>query len=229
MNTSKTIPTTHTKISCLLSNNGYVYFPKLEQSEISIIDYSIGRLMTQAYNSPKLVFDLIIHSGGERRSEQEQFHPPHTDGAFRKDLKPDIISLYCIEREGHGGESLLIDCKPIIETIVKHSEFFEKLTDPFGYEINFKGRSITNSILHKFSDTKIAISYTPLVDRIAPKSQDHENALSYLRKLIDEASETSNKITLTTKSYLLIDNERMLHGRCDFKGYRHVQRRWYSK
>ncbi len=154
---------------------------------------------------------------------------PHTDGTYSND-SPGFQMFSCLQFDGSGGDSTLVDGFKVAETI-RNSDprAFEVLT-----EIKVPAHYLGDGVHLKAEHPIIALDDHGDVKQIAYNNYDRApfrlptarmnefyRALSLWHRLInDPAHEISMRLLPGT--VLFFDNWRTMHGRHSFQGHRHM-------
>ena len=154
---------------------------------------------------------------------------PHTDGTYSND-SPGFQMFQCLEFDGSGGESTLVDGFGVAETIRKTDPKSFRLLSEVKVPAHYLGDGVHLRAEHPIiglddnGDLKqIAYNnYDRAPFQLAPsRMTDFYRALALFHRLInDPAFEIS--IRLTPGTVLFFDNWRTLHGRHAFNGHRHM-------
>jgi len=154
---------------------------------------------------------------------------PHTDGTYSNDA-PGFQMFSCLQFDGSGGDSTLVDGFKVAETIRKRDpKAFEVLT-----EIKVPAHYLGDGVHLRAEHPIIALDHYGEVRQIAYNNYDRApfrlpaarmsefyRALALWHRLInDPAYEISMRLLPGT--VLFFDNWRTLHGRHSFKGHRHM-------
>lgn len=137
----------------------------------------------------------------------------------------DYIAWFCHKQSNKGGETLLLDTKPLLENLTEHE--ISELRSIYLYEHKvFEGDEKKTPLLRKNCDNFFDIYYSFwLLD-----DRDKENPV--LRKFYKSlANGCAIKIKLKPCEALIIDNRRVLHGRTAIEGNkdRHLTRYWIKR
>ena len=152
---------------------------------------------------------------------------PHTDGTYAIDA-PGLQMFCCVEREGSGGESTLVDGLQVAESIrADDSEAFEVLTT-----VSVPGRYVEEGVhlmasrppIHLDANGGIVQVSLNNYDR-APMRLPRAEMAEFYRAyglLHARANDPANRIEIRLEpgDALLFDNWRTLHGRMSYIGRR---------
>jgi alpha-ketoglutarate-dependent taurine dioxygenase len=175
-----------------------------------------------------LTNDPTVYTDGVIRPQSDNGHQiPHTDGAFEAD-PPHVMSVLCLQPAEEGGETLLVDMKRPAEDMSK--EVLQGLYLPDAITVERGDKKATHPVYAangrggmtaRFSNHEYNESYpgSPLA------------ALGF--RAVDEYLKDPVKqlvIPLEAKQLIIIDNDRVTHGRNAFESRapRHLLRKWYT-
>jgi trimethyllysine dioxygenase len=154
---------------------------------------------------------------------------PHTDGTYSND-PPGFQMFQCLEFDGSGGESTLVDSFRVAETIRKTDPLAFRVLSEVKVPAHYLGDGVHLHSEHPIIGlddrgnlTQIAYNnYDRAPFNLAPaRMSEFYRALSLFHRLInDPAYEISMKLVPGT--VLFFDNWRTLHGRHAFNGHRHM-------
>jgi trimethyllysine dioxygenase len=154
---------------------------------------------------------------------------PHTDGTYSND-SPGLQMFSCLQFDGSGGDSTLVDGFKVAETIRNSDpKAFEVLTEIkvpahyLGDGVHLRAEHPIIALDHHGDVTQIAYNnYDRAPFRLpAARMREFYRALALWHRLInDSAYEIS--LRLLPGTVLFFDNWRTLHGRHCFKGHRHM-------
>ena len=193
-----------------INTNGYLLIKNIEFNSAHNIVSSIGNIIDKT--------DVVVLDNSKSLVTSSKGLALHTDHAKAK-----FIAWYCIEPAVIGGETKLLDMKPLLET----------LSD---VEIN-ELKSI-NLKEHKVFDDDVG--YTPIITSnnnidyvyfsfwfVDGKQKENKTLVKFCN-LIKNAD--YERIKLEKGDLLLIDNRRVLHGRTDISGKncRNLKRFWIN-
>ena len=154
---------------------------------------------------------------------------PHTDGTYSND-PPGFQMFQCLEFNGSGGESTLVDGFSVAETIRKTDLNAFRVLSEVKVPAHYLGDGVHLRSEHSIiglddSGNVIQIAYNNY-DRAPfnlspPRMSEFYRALSLFHRMInDPAFEISMKLIPGT--VLFFNNWRTLHGRHAFNGHRHM-------
>jgi hypothetical protein len=180
----------------------------------------LGPLKKQS--NGKLNTVIVPNENPSKLINSKTFQPLHQDNIYEREA-PKYVLLYCISCAETGGESILINIdtllnkqgiKPFLSLINKDSQTFLRT-------------GVKSAVLTKTSD-----GFTSKISPFASKIlfQDSASCKAF-HKLIDVIhSDTQHMVfkKLLSGDALLMDNTRVLHGRCAFTGAnRKLCRFWF--
>lgn len=152
---------------------------------------------------------------------------PHTDGTYAIDA-PGLQMFCCVEREGSGGESTLVDGLHVAESIrAEDPDAFEALTT-----ISVPGRYVEAGVHLTASRPPIRLDANGDIAQVslnnydrAPMRLPRAEMAEFYRAygvLHERANDPANRIEIRLEpgDALLFDNWRTLHGRMSYVGRR---------
>lgn len=162
---------------------------------------------------------------------------PHTDGVYldgisnntgeiRRIVPPKYVILECITPADIGGETILIDGKELLQSIINIKPLVKTL---FARELTFFRREFSVNRVPVFQKTKknrFTIRYCYDDEMAAPKAM-----LRCLNQFNNEFvlnSKYHTSCKLKKGDVLIVDNKRMLHGRTEFDGERDLRKAWIN-
>jgi gamma-butyrobetaine dioxygenase len=170
------------------------------------------------------VYDLVVMPNAKLFANQGVFVPPHTDEAYRYHAQG-LALFHCLQAaKGGGGVTILVDGFKVAEDLRRENPAaFELLTRvPQQFAQRYDGldlRSAARLIACDFDGQIVGVRFNTL-GSIAPDLPQELIAPFYdaLRKLAVLHRDTNNwlQIPLEPGDLLIIDNERVLHGRTAF-------------
>ncbi|MFA5775546.1 MAG: TauD/TfdA family dioxygenase [Ilumatobacteraceae bacterium] len=168
--------------------------------------------------------ELTDHSDS---AYSQSFLEPHTDGTYSHDA-PGLQMFCCLEREGEGGESILVDGFAIAEQLRQTDQSsFDVLT-----KVEVKSHYVEPGIHLSAQRPLIRLNKAGGVEQISFNNYDRapfrlppgeeENfyaAYSKFHSLLNDR-DSWTVLRLNPGDALLFDNWRMLHGRMEYVGKR---------
>lgn len=171
-----------------------------------------------------LASDVSDH---EDTAYTQSFLAPHTDGTYSHEA-PGLQMFCCIERNGDGGESVVVDAFGIAETLrIEHPDDFEVLTS-----VSVPAHYIEPGIELRASRPAIRLDSIGNVVQVSMNNYDRSPMLlpaaemdAFYRaygRLHELANDRDRWITvrLNAGDVLINDNWRVLHGRLAYTGAR---------
>lgn len=172
--------------------------------------------------------DPTLYNDGIRRPQSDNGHQsPHTDGAFEQ-VPPSLMAVLCLNPADQGGETLLVDIGDAAATLTR-----EKIDGLFTPDAIV--------VMRGEQEARHPALSVNARERIVGRFSNHEYNRSYAGntkaemgfKAIDAFLKDQNNhtiIPLESGDLILIDNERMAHGRNAFESRqpRHLLRKWYN-
>jgi len=213
---------------------GFVRIDRLARARLQPFVASIGPI--SHYISPEPFISIkVIPGGGEDLGLSNQALSPHSDLSYMPHMHPLIVGLYCVENNAPGGESILVDGYRIASDLAREApQDFERLCrtpvtfrqfDPVaGYHFSRTTPILRNDRSGKF--TAITFSHKNFSVDI-PFGEMKAFYRSYSELLARLKSPDYQFVfKLEPEQLLLVENERVLHGRCAFDpslGSRHFE------
>jgi len=154
---------------------------------------------------------------------------PHTDGTYSID-SPGYQMFHCLEFDGTGGESTLVDGFRVAEHLrTTDREAFEVLSQVavpahyLGDGVHLKAEHPVIGLDHNGDYRQIAYNnYDRAPFRLSPaRMQSFYRALALFDRLVN-AAEFEITMRLAPGTALLFDNWRTLHGRRAYQGFRRL-------
>jgi hypothetical protein len=201
-----------TNMAVEIARKGFIHLSYENERKLSDILNQLGNILFQSEIREKKKSTRLLASNLEM-----PFHTDHHEAKY--------IAWFCRSQSFTGGDSLLIDTKPIIDslsdsvkgllseiTVNSHRVFH---SDKFSYPL-------IEPLAHMFH-----VYYAPWLT-VRPGCLKHQKALLLFQTLIESAN--VERITLNEGDLLIIDNHRMLHGRSGFPSgsNRWLTRYWIS-
>ncbi|WP_392476274.1 TauD/TfdA family dioxygenase [Nostoc sp. C110] len=194
-----------------------------------------GDLMSQTQEASSLIYSVEYNpqfnlSNMQLNSNSAQ--PMHTDGHF-KEKSPKYLCLYCCEQAKNGGFSQMVFADDVYSYIKSLSlEIAEQL---FSEYIEYSRRrpkgglfKYNKKLFFRRNDGKIGISYNPIMYEIKADKKI-EQALTLINYFTNKPS-SQTIFRLQPNEMLILDNERVLHGRTSFDrtSRRKLKRLWFA-
>ena len=157
----------------------------------------------------------------------QTFLEPHTDGTYSSDA-PGLQMFCCLEREGNGGESILVDGFAIADLL--------RRTDPSAFEtltrvvvqshyvepgIHLTAKRPVIRLDHAGNIEQISFNnYDRAPFRLSPnQEQEFYRAYTKFHELLNDRN-SWRVVRLDPGDAVLFDNWRILHGRMEYAGRR---------
>jgi alpha-ketoglutarate-dependent taurine dioxygenase len=142
--------------------------------------------------------------------------PPHSDGSAQEN-PPELLSLWCANAGQSGGDALLVDIVPVLETLAAQlpttvavlAEAVVELGKPVPYRCTLLKTTSVGRWAFRFRDDGLA-DYSMLGEHV-----------HHLRNAIAAAT---LHVTLAQGDAYFLNNGRWLHGREGFEGTRSMMR-----
>lgn len=166
-----------------------------------------------------LVSDIKFNPESKRYIHGINKLPLHTDSP-----EANIIAWQCISQDKMSGDSIIFDSRKIINQLNKRE--IQNLSSTFlPYPSINGGGEKYHPVITK-DENQYKLYYTPWYD-----GDKKTKELNTLKKLIRQHSSLSRRIMLKPNQMLIIDNQRMLHGRDALSKAtsRHLKRFWLTR
>ena len=187
---------------------GFKFLQNQTSKDISLLCHSLGKILLETDVKINLTTKALVTSDKEL-----DMHTDHSKARY--------IIWYCLEQTSIGGHSLLLDTKKVLQKIsTKEKQELEKI-QLFEHKI-FENDLESYPMLSKVNGRdKMYYSFW----FINPKQKNNQVFLKF-KHIVDTAEKT--KIRLNKNDVLIIDNDRMFHGRTKILGdkNRHLKRFW---
>jgi trimethyllysine dioxygenase len=154
---------------------------------------------------------------------------PHTDGTYSNDA-PGLLVFQCLEFDGAGGDSTLVDGFKVAQTIRDSDPAaFDILTEVkvpahyLGDGVHLRAEHPVIGLDHNADFAQISYNnYDRAPFTLAPaRMTEFYRALALFNRLINDPTYEIS-MRLLPGTVLLFDNWRALHGRHAFRGHRHM-------
>lgn len=191
-----------------LDIHGFKYLQNQSAKDVNLLCNSLGKILLETDVKIDLTTKALVTSDKEL-----DMHTDHSKAKY--------IVWYCLKQTSIGGHSLLLDTKKVLQklsTIEKQE--LEKI-QLFEHKI-FKNDLANYPMLSKTNGkTKMYYSFW----FINPKNKCNKVFLKF-KYIVDEMKKI--EIRLNKNDILVIDNDRMFHGRTKILGdkNRHLKRFW---
>ncbi len=193
-----------------LEVHGFKCLQNKTVKEVNLLCNSLGKILLQTDVKIDLTTKALVTSDKEL-----DMHTDHSKAKY--------IIWHCLKQTSIGGHSLLIDTRKVLQKLSKKEKQELEKIQLFEHKI-FKDDLESYPMLSKINGkNKIYYSFW----FINPKNKDNQVFLKF-KHLVDEIKKT--KIKLNKNDVLIIDNDRMLHGRDKILGdkNRHLKRFWIA-
>ena len=160
---------------------------------------------------PDMVERQIIRAvpSGRSYASSSWATPPHTDSQSHLGLPPTVQIMTCIRPAERGGESLLVDAWQLLDRIEAH--------DPELYRSLFTERRRMRFVFGDVEAPTVALRGARLVVTHPPVPPCDDTGRRFAAWLERAAP---REVRLAAGEVLVVDNERMLHGRRAFDDVR---------
>lgn len=162
---------------------------------------------------------------------------PHTDGvhlegmAYKKNKvfhvsPPKMVALQCLLKSVSGGENFIVDGRAILLSVIEnHPRLIPTLFSPFCMNICRADHIVMNlPVFQKMRSGNFSIRYSYDRDLFIPRWASRD--LDFFNKNYVLNASFRKYISLSEKQILIIDNQRLLHGRTAISGDRLFRRIW---
>jgi alpha-ketoglutarate-dependent taurine dioxygenase len=217
-----------------LAKWGFVRIGHLARAQLQPFVATIGPI--SHYISPEPFISIkIVPGGGEDLGLSSHALSPHSDLSYMPHMHPLIVGLYCVENNSPGGESILVDGHRVASDLAREApEDFERLRrtpvtfrqfDPVaGYHFS----RTTPIIRCNPSGTLLAIAFSQKNFSVDIPFDEMKTFYRSYCELMARLKSPDYQIVfkLEPEQLLLVENERVLHGRRAFDprlGSRHFE------
>lgn len=221
-------------IQTLVKTNGYVLLSS------GVTDIWIVELLAQQFGIPRggtfwEKYFYVEFAPGARNQTAEQSlaysstdFPIHTDGSF-EDKPPNIFILQCIQNDRKGyGTSILVDGWAAA-SMLEESTLRILLETPFEFKRTRKSKSsTTHAPILKRKENTFEIRYRRDHNfQLIPPSDSAQIALQKWEENL-RTPELQVNLDLVPGDILIVNNQRILHGRTPLSGKQHriLRRLW---
>lgn len=172
----------------------------------------------------ELASDITAH---DDTAYTHEFLAPHTDGTYSHDA-PGLQMFSCVERDGTGGESVIVDAFALAEDLrVKHPDMYDVLASvpvPCHYIEPGVELRAERPVLRLDANGRLCQVSVNTYDRSPmllpqPQMQRFYEAYGEFDRLANDPDRWM-KIRLEAGDVLAVDNWRCLHGRMEYTGAR---------
>jgi alpha-ketoglutarate-dependent taurine dioxygenase len=191
-----------------LDIHGFKYLQNKTTKDVQLLCHSLGKILLETDVKIDLTTKALVTSDKEL-----DMHTDHSKAKY--------IIWHCLKQTNIGGHSLLMDTKKVLQKLSKTEKQELEKIQLFEHKI-FKGDLESYPMLSKINGkTKMYYSFW----FINPKNKDSKVFLKF-KCIVDEMKKT--EIRLNKNDVLIIDNDRMFHGRTKILGdkNRHLKRFW---
>lgn len=203
---------TETNIATEIAKKGFIHLSYKKERNLKETLNQLGNILFQSEIKENEKSTRLLASNLEM-----PFHTDHHDVKF--------IAWFCRSQSCIGGESLIIDTKPILDSL---SDSVKSLLGEITVNSHrvFHSDKFSYPLIEPRANT-VHIYYAPWLI-VRPACIKHQKALFLFQNLIKSANK--ERITLSEGDLLIIDNHRMLHGRTGFPrgSNRWLTRYWLS-
>lgn len=154
--------------------------------------------------------------------------PLHTDEGYTS-LYPKIIALYCKEPAIQGGDSILVEFRPLLDLLItKYGDAVNLLFDKDCLEVAGQHSREKKPLLMRDETGQIGISYSPVLDEMTCSElvfEQYDFITNYVHNPHNQV-----RFSLKKNQILVLDNTRVLHSRTAFDNNsdRLLYRYWFA-
>lgn len=191
-----------------LENYGFKYLQNKTTKDVDLLCHSLGKILLEADVKIDLTTKALVTSDKEL-----DMHTDHSKAKY--------IVWHCLKQTSIGGHSLLLDTKKILQKLSNTEKQELKKIQLFEHKI-FKDDLESYPMLSEVNGKdKMYYSFW----FVNPKQKNNQMFLKF-KHITDTMKKT--KIRLNRNDVLIIDNDRMFHGRTKILGdkNRHLKRFW---
>lgn len=191
-----------------LEISGFKHLQDKTAKDVNLLCRSLGKILLEADVKINLTTKALVTS--------DNALDMHTDHSKAK-----YIVWHCLKQTSIGGYSLLLDAEKVLQELSKQEKQELEKIRLFEHKI-FDDDLESYPMLSKLNGkNKIYYSFW----FINPQNKNNKVFLKF-KRIVDEMKKT--KIKLNKNDVLIIDNDRMLHGRTEILGdkNRHLKRFW---
>lgn len=191
-----------------LENYGFKYLQNKTTKDVDLLCHSLGKILLEADVKIDLTTKALVTSDKEL-----DMHTDHSKAKY--------IVWHCLKQTSIGGHSLLLDTKKILQKLSNTEKQELKKIQLFEHKI-FKDDLESYPMLSEVNGKdKMYYSFW----FVNPKQKNNQVFLKF-KHITDTMKKT--KIRLNRNDVLIIDNDRMFHGRTKILGdkNRHLKRFW---
>lgn len=193
----------------LLQARGYVYLSGHGQNAFGELARSCGEILQTTEVTPRSSGRSLVCS-----SDSLGLHTDH--------YRVDYIAWHCVEQAGHGGETLLLDTRPLLDELPE--KILRILTRVHRSEHKIFPGDVNSHPILVYRDNQPCVYFTYWQESADAETEQME-ALRLFQEAVDRANPVA--IKLRPGDTLIIDNKRMLHGRTKIFGeQRQLTRLW---
>jgi alpha-ketoglutarate-dependent taurine dioxygenase len=191
-----------------LDAHGFKYLKNQTIKDVNLLCHSLGKILLETDVKIDLTTKALVTSDKEL-----DMHTDHSKAKY--------IIWHCLKQTSIGGHSLILDTRKVLQKLSKTEKQDLTKIQLFEHKI-FKNDLESYPMLSKINGKdKMYYSFW----FINPKNK-HNQAFLKFKCIVDEMKKT--EIRLNKNDVLIIDNDRMFHGRTKILGdkNRHLKRFW---
>ncbi|CAC9617053.1 hypothetical protein [uncultured Gammaproteobacteria bacterium] len=191
-----------------LEDYGFKHLKNQTTKNVNLLCHSLGKILLETDVKIDLTTKALVTSDKEL-----DMHTDHSKAKY--------IVWHCLKQTSVGGHSLLLDTKKVLQKLSNREKQELKKIQLFEHKI-FKDDLESYPMLSKLNGKdKMYYSFW----FINPDNKYSQSFLKF-RSVVDKMEKI--EIRLNTNDVLIIDNDRMFHGRTKISGdkNRHLKRFW---
>jgi alpha-ketoglutarate-dependent taurine dioxygenase len=191
-----------------LDINGFKYLKNQTIKDVNLLCHSLGKILLETDVKIDLTTKALVTSDKEL-----DMHTDHSKAKY--------IIWHCLKQTSIGGHSLILDTREVLQKLSKDEKQELTKIQLFEHKI-FKNDLESYPMLSKING-KDKMYYSFWFTN--PKNKHNQVFLKF-KRIVDEMKKT--EIRLNENDVLVIDNDKMLHGRTKISGdkNRHLKRFW---
>jgi len=191
-----------------LETHGFKYLKNKTTKEVNLLCHSLGKILLETDVKIDLKTKALVTSDKEL-----DMHTDHSKAKY--------IIWHCLKQTSIGGHSLFLDTKKVLQKLSNKEKQELKKIQLFEHKIFTDDMESYPMLSNINGKNKMYYSFW----FINSKNKDNQVFLKF-KRIVDEMKKT--EIRLNENDVLIIDNDRMFHGRTEILGNknRHLKRFW---
>ena len=197
-------------VAAELQQKGFAVLPRQSEREVASLLGDLGEVIYTTDVKVKPESKSLVTS-----SRALDFHTDHHRAKW--------ILWYCLEQTDVGGETILVDAAKIYRNLQdRHKEALSEIM-LFEHKVFDDDKDCFPLVSEEDGSPRFYYSFWMVKKRL---SEPHRSALAAFQSAI--RAESPIKLKLEKKDVIVVDNYRILHGRCEIKGHRNrfLKRFW---